>query len=139
MDPVYIDTAIWRDFFEDRKDAQKDLGKIAEDFLMALLEHATPIILSGIVMRELRQVYSAEELHSLLARFQPQVIAIEPSTDQFYEAHDISLRKNVPFGDALHAVMARDHQAILITRDKDFRRLCDVCPVQKPEDAALPP
>ncbi len=41
----------------------------------------------------------------------------------------------VPFGDAMHAILSRDHEAQLISRDeKDFNKLKDVTIMKKPED-----
>jgi len=34
--------------------------------------------------------------------------------------------RNVPRGDALHAIIARDHKLILITRDNHFKKLEDI-------------
>jgi len=40
----------------------------------------------------------------------------------------------VPFFDALHAVLARDNKAIMVTRDKHFDELLDITKYKKPEE-----
>jgi len=34
----------------------------------------------------------------------------------------------------LHSILARDNQAVLITRDKHFLKLLDICIIKKPEE-----
>lgn len=50
------------------------------------------------------------------------------------EAIKISLERKVPKGDALHAIVARDSNLILITRDNHFRMLQDVSKHYRPEE-----
>jgi len=40
----------------------------------------------------------------------------------------------VPAGDALHAIVARDNDLILVTRDRHFRKLEDISKHYKPEE-----
>ena len=42
--------------------------------------------------------------------------------------------RNVPRGDAIHAIIARDYELILITRDKHFQNLKDIAECYKPEE-----
>jgi predicted nucleic acid-binding protein len=134
MERVYIDTAIWRDYFEKRKDSKKELGEIAGRFLEKLIKESVVIVFSDIVKRELLHTYAHQELDALFLPFQQNIVEVEACTDDFFEAHALSMEHDVPFGDALHAVLARNHRAHMITRDKDFKRLQNVCPFQKPED-----
>ena len=53
---------------------------------------------------------------------------------QFKEAKELAHRRKVPWGDALHAIIARDNDAVLVTRDHHFERLSDISIPQKPED-----
>jgi predicted nucleic acid-binding protein len=54
---------------------------------------------------------------------------------QVDEARRISRDRSVSRGDALHAVLARDNNAIIITRDKHFEVLYDIVKSLKPEEA----
>jgi len=54
--------------------------------------------------------------------------------DQRDEAMKISKERNLPPGDVLHAIIARDHKLIMITRDKHFKELEDITIHYKPEE-----
>ena len=56
------------------------------------------------------------------------------SKEQRDEAKKIAIERNVPPGDALHAIMSRDYELILVTRDNDFRKLEDISKHYKPEE-----
>lgn len=43
-------------------------------------------------------------------------------------------QRDVPLRDALHAVIARDNGAQLVSRDWDFEQLKDITKTKKPED-----
>ena len=40
----------------------------------------------------------------------------------------------VSFGDAMHAILSRNNEAILVSRDRDFQRLKYIIEVRSPED-----
>ncbi|MBN1376781.1 PIN domain-containing protein [Candidatus Woesearchaeota archaeon] len=46
----------------------------------------------------------------------------------------ISRKINIPKNDVLHAILARDNNAILVTRDKHFYKLAEKIIVKKPEE-----
>lgn len=50
------------------------------------------------------------------------------------EAKKIAQERALPPGDVLHAIIARDNNLVLITRDKHFKQLEDITPYHKPED-----
>ncbi len=54
--------------------------------------------------------------------------------EQRDEAKKIAEQRNLPPGDVLHAILARDNNFIMITRDKHFRELGDITKHYKPED-----
>lgn len=56
------------------------------------------------------------------------------SESQAKEAAILCKQRKVAFGDALHAILARDNNAIMVTRDKHFLGLADIAEVKKPED-----
>ena len=53
---------------------------------------------------------------------------------QFQEATKLKKERNLPFGDCLHAIIARDNEAIMITRDIHFEEIQDIIKSYKPED-----
>ena len=50
------------------------------------------------------------------------------------EAADLSKKHNIPLGDAVHGVLARDANAVMVTRDRHFRNLEDISKHYKPEE-----
>ena len=61
-------------------------------------------------------------------------VTVEISSIQEKEAASLGRVRKVSFGDALHAVLARDNFAVMVTRDKHFLELMDIVEVRKPED-----
>ena len=62
------------------------------------------------------------------------LIFVESNKKQFGKAKDISAKRNVPLFDALHAIIARDSKAVMITRDAHFKKLKDITEYKKPDD-----
>jgi predicted nucleic acid-binding protein len=56
---------------------------------------------------------------------------------QFRKAKDISNKRNIPVFDALHAIIARDNSAVMITRDRHFDKLLDIVRYKKPEEIII--
>ncbi len=50
------------------------------------------------------------------------------------EARVIAECLDVPMGDAVHAIIARDNKYVLITRDNHFRKLDSIVKHHRPED-----
>jgi len=61
-------------------------------------------------------------------------IKIEATEKQVKESYVIKNKLNIPFGDAIHAVLARDNNALMITRDKHFYDLANEIEIKKPEE-----
>jgi len=55
------------------------------------------------------------------------------SSEQRGEAKKIAQERDLPPGDVLHALIARDNNLVLITRDKHFLKLQDLSVCYKPE------
>jgi predicted nucleic acid-binding protein len=53
---------------------------------------------------------------------------------QVEEARKLALQRGIPLGDALHAFLARDNDAQLISRDVDFDKLRNITIVKRPEE-----
>jgi len=59
---------------------------------------------------------------------------VEIKEKQIKEA--VRLRNNlkIPFGDVLHAILARDNNAIMVTRDRHFEEVQNIVNIKKPEE-----
>lgn len=132
----YLDTSIWRDYYEDRSDGYKPLGKFALQLLFKIIKDLNPINYSDFVVEELRIKYSNEEIIAILSIFYHLnlLVKVPISKEQAKEASVICKKRNIPFGDALHAILARDNKSIMVTRDKHFQKLKDIAEIKNPED-----
>lgn len=132
----YLDTSIWRDYYEDRSDSSKSLGRLALQLLFKIIKEGNLIAYSDFVVEELKGKYSEEEIIAILSIFYHLELLIKAdiSKEQAMEAAALCRKRNVSFGDALHAVLSRDNKAVMVTRDRHFIRLLDIADVKKPED-----
>ena len=136
--PYYLDTCIWRDHYENRfGPAGRPLGDLASKVFMKIMKEKQTLFYSDFVARELKKDYGEKDINDMFnVLFLSGILKrVDIEEKHFKEAKKLSAEKKVPLGDALHAILARDHNAILITQDwKDFSKLTDVVDVKKPED-----
>lgn len=132
----YIDTSIWRDLHEGRKDRFRDLGEWAFQMFKKIRQNKDKIIYSDLVIEELSIAFDKQEIGRIfrLASEEGVLERIEIKEQQAQEAAKLRRQLNVPFGDALHAVLARDSKAILIARDHHFEELTTIATIKKPEE-----
>ncbi len=130
----YIDTSIWRDLHENRKDKSKNLGELAFESLKRIRTNKEKIIYSDFVVEELSSAYDKQTINKLFKGVSEALEKVEINESQLKEAADLSKKLNIPFGDAIHGVLARDNSAVMITRDRHFRKLKDKITIKKPED-----
>lgn len=121
----YIDTSVWRDYFEDRSDGLKPLGEFAFQFLKKCTEKKDILLVSDIVKKELYNHLPKETVKEIFVSFEDIIVEIKPSKAQASEARSflIQTNKKFPFADILHSILARDNDAILITRDAHFEKI----------------
>jgi predicted nucleic acid-binding protein len=118
----YIDTCIWIDFIEDREGFNDEpIGEYAHKLLAHLRRCKYVIIINDFLFEELNAYYDENEIMTLLSFFKTKNCSI--SLKQKEEAEELSDNISIPYGDALHAVLARDNGTVLVTRDKHFRKI----------------
>jgi predicted nucleic acid-binding protein len=133
----YLDTAIWRDYFEDRGDGTRPLGEFAFQFLRKCRETNAVVFVSDVVVLELKIRLSEKQSKELFSSFEGLITWLKASAQQTSEAREEWRKrgKSLPFKDVLHAIIARDNKAVLIARDKHFfDSLSSIVEMQKPED-----
>jgi len=131
----YLDTAIWRDYFEDRSDGLRPLGEFAFQFLKNCDEKGCKVLYSGLVVQELKSDYSKERITEVFSSFKHFLIKVSISNEQISEAHKIlSAIEGAHLKDVAHAILARDNKAVMITRDRHFDALAGFVEVAKPEE-----
>ncbi len=132
----YFDTCIWRDYFENRSDKFRPLGEWALRLINKIIEEKGIFLVSECVVDELNKEYDEWRINALFedVRKQACVVYITATKSQIGEANYLKNARKLYFNDALHAVLARDEEAILVTRDNHFMLLLDIAEVKKPEE-----
>ncbi|MEK6952743.1 MAG: PIN domain-containing protein [Nanoarchaeota archaeon] len=130
-----IDTSIWVDLYNDRKGYKGEpLGDYAFKLFAMIKARGDKIIITDLTIRELEMNYSIPEIRGMMKPFENIIEKIISTKKQRDEAKKVSQERNLPPGDALHAILARDNKLILITRDKHFKQLTEISVYYKPED-----
>jgi len=131
----YLDTSLWQDFFENRNEPNLPKGDWAHKLLGKITENNGKIIYSDMVLLELGVAgYPPHEIGRLFENIKPILIFVESTEKQVRKAKDLSAKRGVPKGDALHAVVARDNKAALVTLDNHFKKLLDITKPKRPQD-----
>jgi predicted nucleic acid-binding protein len=135
VDKYLIDTSIWVDLYEDRKGFNKEpLGDYALKLFSTIQATSSTIVITDLLMIELESNYSLSEIKGMFKPFEKIMEKKILTKEQREEAKRLGIERNIPPGDALHAIIARDENLILITRDKHFKKLIDISQHHKPED-----
>ena len=131
----YLDTSIWLDLFEDRDEPNNPKGQLAHELLNNIIKNDDKIIYSNNNIMELYIVgYSSYEINRLFRSLKPILIFVESTKNQVGKAKDISLKRNIPKRDVLHALIARDTKSTLITLDSHFQKILDIIKPKRPQD-----
>lgn len=130
----YLDTSIFIDYYENRSDRFRPLGEWAQRLLAMIQSSGDILLISDILISELKNHFPKDDLNKILTGFYLAIEHMEFDEHQLHEARILSRERNVPVGDALHAIISRDCDAILVTRDKHFLELTDISAPKKPED-----
>lgn len=131
----YFDTSIWLDFFENRSEPNLPKGAWAHKLLNKITEEDNKIIYSDMVILEFgASGYQPHEIEKLFEKIKPILVFVESTEKQAGKAKDLSLKRSIPKGDALHAILARDNKAVLVTLDNHFKKLLDIAKPNRPQD-----
>jgi len=128
----YLDTCIWLDFYEQRGEN----GEYALKLILKLLANDDLVIYSDLHLREFKRLgYSLEEINNLFKILKPgHIRRVHIHPESIAKARTLCLQRRVPWGDALHALLAQRNIALMVSRDNDFEKLRDVCETKKPEE-----
>ena len=83
----YLDTSVWMDYYEERRDPSKNIGEIAFKLLYKLLASKSKIVVSTFLFRELEVTYSLEKIIGLTMPFEKLMIKVDVSDKQREEAN----------------------------------------------------
>src|SRR3989338_5203779 len=123
----YLDTSIWLDFFENRNEPKMPKGDWARELLAKIIKNDDKAVYSDIVLIEMGTLgYSSQEIQGMFNPIKPLLVFVESTPKQLKKAKDLSSKRGVPKGDALHALLAREHKATLVSLDRHFQKLADI-------------
>lgn len=127
----YLDTSIWLDYYEKR---EKN-GLIALNLINKIVNDDSIIIYSDLHIKELKGLgFSFEEINQIIKIAKPKnVKLVHINREQLNEANKLAYSYAVPKRDALHAILARDNEAILVATDRHFRKLLHIVQFKTPE------
>jgi predicted nucleic acid-binding protein len=119
MKKFYLDTNIWLDYFENRSSGLIPLGEFAFQFLKSCLSNECEIYYSDFVIKELRKKLTIGEVEELFKIIKDKLLFVETNPVDLKEAR-IICKNSLHFADAIHLVLAKKADCVLITRDKHF-------------------
>lgn len=133
----YLDTCVWRDFFEDRLGRSgKPLGGYAAQLFLKILKDKDSILFSESLIWELKKRYTLEEIQQIMSLlFHTQVLKrISTTKEEFLEAKNLARNRNLPLIDCLQVIQARNHDAVMVSQDKHIIEcLKDIVKTIRPE------
>ena len=135
VEKFYFDTSIWLDFFEDRDEPNLPKGRWAQELINKIIKSDSKILYSDNNIIELNVAgYNIYEIEMMFIKLKPILIFVESTEKESGKAKDLALRRNIPKRDALHALIARDNRATLVTLDQHFKKLLDITKPNRPQD-----
>ncbi|MFH1506150.1 MAG: PIN domain-containing protein [archaeon] len=137
MTRYYFDTCIWRDFYEDRFGPRgRPLGKYANALVMKIIQDKDTLLFSDFIFKELRLRYEKVEINNMLNfLFVSEILErVAIYKEDQIEAENIAKERNIPPADVLHAILARNNKAIMVSQDKHFLQLDDIVEVKRPDE-----
>jgi predicted nucleic acid-binding protein len=131
----YLDSSIWIDIYENRKGYNDEpLGRYGAKLLILIKSSGCIIAISDFLVEELERYYPVDEITGMLRLFEGKIEKILLTREEKEEAKILAIEHDVPEGDAIHAILARDHDLVLVTRDNHFKRIEKVWRHYLPEE-----
>ena len=134
----YLDTCIWRDFYESRfSKGGAPLGGYASSLFMNIMKKKGIVLFSDALIRELGIDYDEKEINDMLGVLfaNNALVRLNIAKEEHLEAKKLSCERNLPYIDCLIAVQARNNSAVLVTQDSHFfEKLSDITRPVRPQE-----
>lgn len=137
MKRFYVDPNSGLDFALNRSDGVRPLGEFAFQFFKKCIRNRWKVLYSNAVLSELGRKMSPEQIEERCFKIisaQGLLMKVCHADRQVAEAKAISKNEKLPFIDTLHAIIARDNNAVIISRNFHFERLLKIAKVFLPEE-----
>lgn len=131
MKKLYLDTNIYLDYLENRKDKLRPLGDFAFNLIRRAVECEFKIVISDVVIKEIEGKVTEDTLSEMIKILNRKLIRVESTEEQRERAG----KRKTHFTDALHAIIAINNEVdYFITRNiTDFSEFKDELKVVFPE------
>ena len=107
----------------------------AKEFFNKVVKDKSIAIYSDLHIKEFKNFgYNHNEVIEMLNFIKDYLRKIHIFREEKEQAKKLASQNNVPKGDALHAILAKNNDAQLISRDNHFEKLRHITIVKKPED-----
>lgn len=134
---IYLDSNVYLDYFENRRDRLRPLGEFAFGLLKRAMNCEFDILVSGHVINEVEARGCLKDFKFLLIDLGSlnKLVRVETTEADKAKARQLESEQKSHFKDALHAVLAEKGGAcVLVTRNvKDFQELSDLVDIALPE------
>ncbi len=128
MTKYYLDTCILIDYYEKRGTN----GEIALILINKINHDKDLAIYSDLHIIELKRLgYSYKEVNSIFRIFF-NTIKVHINKNQIDEANRLVKYLKIPRKDALHAILSRDNESILVSHDAHFQLLKYLINIKRP-------
>ncbi len=129
-----VDTNIFMDYAWERG----KLKDFASKFFKESMQCKHYVYLVRAVQNELKEHGVFDKIDLLVLnklRVKRKLIIIDPTKEQLELAKKVSAELNIPFADASIAILAKETNCVIVTRDKHFfQNLTQIVDCFKPED-----
>jgi len=139
MKKVLVDSNIFLDYYLDRKDNLRPLGKFAFQFFRETARCRYFVLITKDVEREIGSVLGLRKedvwkkvFDSLRKKRKIEIIGYGKDTEE--RAVLLAKRENIPKTDALLIEVAKENSLILVSRNFHFNKAKDTIEVFKPEE-----
>lgn len=125
----YLDTSVFLDYYEKRGRN----GEIALLLINKIKIDNILLLYSDVHIMELKGLgYNKNEISKILRLLKLGIKQVHVNKEQIEEARRLINYIKIPVRDALHAIIARDNEAILVSNDKHFQLLKYITEVRTP-------
>lgn len=127
----YPDTSIFIDLFESRGRN----GEEAKKLFKKIIRDNSTVLYSDQHIKEFKNFgYNYNEIVEMFNFIKNNLKKIHIYREEKEQAKRLASQNNIPKGDALHAILARNNESHLISRDEHFQKIRRIIIAKKPED-----
>jgi len=139
MKRVLVDSNIFLDYYLDRKDSMLPIGEFAFQFINRAIKCEFTFIVCDLILGELEnnlELKGPQILKVIFAELikKGKLLIIDYRDELAVEAKRISRERKLPLNDCVFALIARENNLLVVSRDKHFQELKDLVESLKPED-----